>query len=319
MMREDVGLNFWLTQWNWQPSIILGTIGIIALYLYAVGPLRVKYRLGPPVSTSQAVMFLLGVNVIFLALFSAIDKLGDEYLFSAHMVQHLLLTIVGPPLMVAGLPAWLVTPLLKNPILARIARGLTYPLVAFLLYNVNFWLWHAPALYNATLTDEKLHILEHMTFIGLSVLYWWPVFSPLKEVLPRLSTGGRVLYIFLGGMPTVALGAGLTFSPPLYTPYIYAPRVWGLSPVMDQQLGGLIMWIPANIAYIVVVSVFFLRWMVANEAQQRIADAEMYDRLDAADNTSETDLTDEIDGSREESDDPAPSPQVCNVIRHITS
>lgn len=275
-MRPDVGLNFWLTQWNWEPSIILGTVAIIAFYLYAVGPLRVKYCLGEPVKTSQAVAFLLGVNSIFLVLFSPLDRLSDDYLFSAHMLQHLVLTMVGPPLMIVGTPDWLIKPLLRNRIILRVAKFLTYPFVAFTLFNIDLWLWHAPPLYDATLVNETLHIQEHMTFIVFSLIYWWPVFSPLKEGLPRLSIGGQILYIFLGGMPTVALGAGLTFAPPLYTPYIYAPRVWGISAAMDQQLGGLIMWVPANIAYIIVASVLFIRWMQAQETKQRAAEAELY-------------------------------------------
>ena len=276
-MRPDVGLNFWLTQWNWQPSILFGTIVVITLYLYAVGPLRVKYHLGEPIKTGQAVAFFLGVNSIFLVLFSPLDKLGDKYLFSAHMLQHLVLTIVGPPLMIVGTPGWLIQPVLYNRLIFRVARFLTYPFVAFTLYNVDFWLWHAPVLYNATLVNETLHILEHMTFIVFSLIYWWPVFSPLKEGLPSLAFGGQILYIFLGGMPTVALGAGLTFASPLYIPYIYAPRVWGISPAMDQQLGGLIMWVPANLAYIVVVSVLFIRWMQAQDREQRAVEAELYD------------------------------------------
>ena len=87
-MSADEGLNFWLTQWNWQPTIIFGAIAAIYLYLYAVGPLRVKYHLGPPVKTSEVVAYVLGVNVIFLSLFSPLDKLGDTYLFSAHMGLH---------------------------------------------------------------------------------------------------------------------------------------------------------------------------------------------------------------------------------------
>ena len=121
------------------------------------------------------------------------------------------------------------------------------------------------------------HTPEHLTFIVSGVIYWWPVFGPSLEGLPRLSIGGQVLYIFLGGMPTVALGAGLTFAPPLYTPYIHAPRVWGLSPAADQQLGGLIMWVPANLAYIVVVSIIFIRWMQAQDAKQRAEEARRYE------------------------------------------
>ncbi len=292
-MRADVGLNFWLTQWNWQPSIIIGTIVVIGLYIYAVGPLRERYHLGKPVRTVRAVAFFLGVYFIFLALISPIDELGDYYLFSAHMVQHLFLTIVGPPLIVAGLPAWLLQPLLKKRILFSIGRFFTYPGIAFVIFNANFWLWHAPPLYDATLYDPTLHLLEHVSYIVTGVLYWWPVFSPLSEGWPRLSMGGQLLYIFLGGMPTILLGAGLTFTPPLYEPYIHAPRIWGLSPATDQQLGGLIMWVPANVSYIIVASVLFLRWMHAQDNKQRAEEAILYaeespsDREDAEDEQDE--------------------------------
>src|SRR5579883_1416398 len=126
-MLADVGLDadFWLRSWNWQPSIILGTIVVIGLYLYATGPLRERFFPQESLSVRQAILFLLGVNIIFLSLFSPLDALGDDYLFSAHMVQHLCLTIVGPPLLVAGTPAWLVQPLLRKPQLLRIGRFLT--------------------------------------------------------------------------------------------------------------------------------------------------------------------------------------------------
>ena len=209
---------------------------------------------------------------MFLALVSPLDELGDSYLFSAHMVQHLFLTIVGSPLLVLGTPGWLVEPLLRKPVVFRIARVLTFPALAFVLYNFDFWLWHVPILYNATLENQNIHILEHVTFIVFGVIYWWPVFSP-SALLPRLSMGGQVLYLFLSGMPTVALGAGLTFFPPLYAPYLAAPRIWGLSAATDQQLGGLIMWVPGNIVYILIASVLFIRWMQRQEAKQREQEA----------------------------------------------
>lgn len=275
-MQPDSGPGFWLTQWNWQPTIIIGTIMIMVLYLYAVGPLREKYHLAPDIKTSKVVVFLLGVYIIFFALFSPIDKLGDTYLFSAHMVQHLMLTIIGPPLMVIGMPAWLIEPLLRKAVLLRIGKFLVNPLITFFLFNVAFWIWHAPPLYNAALYDERLHILEHMIFIGTSLLYWWPIFSPMKKDLPRLQIGGQMLYIFLGGMPAVLLGAGLTFTEPLYAPYIHAPRIWGISPVFDQQLGGLIMWVPGNILFIVYASLLFIRWMQEQDARQRAHEARLY-------------------------------------------
>ena len=268
----DIGLDFWLTQWNWEPSIVIGTALVVGFYLYAVGALRRKYHLAESVKRGQVCSFLLGVSIMFLALVSPLDELGDSYLFSAHMVQHLCLTIVVPPLLLLGTPGWLVEPLLRKAMIFRIARVLTFPVVAFFLYNIDFWLWHAPPLYNATLENQGIHIFEHATFIVFGVIYWWPVFSP-SALLPRLSMGGQVLYLFLSGMPAVALGAGLTFLPPLYAPYLAAPRIWGLTAATDQQLGGLIMWIPGNIFYIVIASILFISWMQGQEAKQREEEA----------------------------------------------
>jgi putative membrane protein len=268
----DIGLDFWLTQWNWEPSIVIGMVLVVGFYLYAVGPLRRRYHLAESVKRGQVFSFLLGVSIMFLALVSPLDELGDSYLFSAHMVQHLCLTIVVPPLLLLGTPGWLVEPLLRKAMIFRIVRVLTFPVVAFFLYNIDFWLWHAPPLYNATLENQGIHIFEHVTFIVFGVIYWWPVFSP-SALLPRLSMGGQVLYLFLSGMPTVALGAGLTFLPPLYAPYLAAPRIWGLTAATDQQLGGLIMWIPGNIFYIAIASILFINWMQGQEAKQREQEA----------------------------------------------
>ena len=278
----NIGLDFWLTQWNWEPSILIGTVLITGLYLYAIGPLRKRYFPEEPVKTGQTVSFLLGVFFMFLSLVSPLDELGDSYLFSAHMVQHLVLTMIGPPLLVIGTPGWFIKPLVRNKIAFRVAKALTYPAVAFVLYNVDFWLWHAPPLYNATLENQNIHILEHLTFIVFGILNWWPIFSQSKD-LPRLSIGGQILYLFLSGMPSVLLGAGLTFSPPLYAPYIAAPRVWGISAATDQQLGGLIMWVPVSISYIVVMSVLFIRWMQQQEAKQLAEEREAYEKQEAED------------------------------------
>ena len=274
----DIGLSFWLTQWNWEPSIVVGTALIVGLYLYALNSLRKRYYPAERVKTGQTVAFLLGMFIMFLALVSPLDELGDGYLFSAHMLQHLCLTMVGPPLLLVGTPAWMLKPLLHNRALFLIAKFFTYPAIAFFLFNADFWLWHVPPLYNATLENQFIHILEHLTFIIFGVLNWWPIYSPLEEGLPRLSLGGRILYLFLSGMPMVALGAGLTFAPPLYAPYLAAPRIWGLSAATDQQLGGLIMWVPVNLAYIVMVSIIFIRWMQKQEAKQTQEEVE----LDAA-------------------------------------
>ena len=279
---EEIGLDFWLTQWNLEPSIIIGTVLITGLYLYAIGPLRKRRFPDEPIITGQTIAFLSGMLIMFLALVSPLDELGDSYLFSAHMVQHLCLTIIGPPLLLLGTPEWMVKPALSNKVIFQVAKVLTYPVVAFALFNVDFWLWHAPPLYNATLENQNIHILEHLTFIIFGLCYWWPIFSPSKD-LPRLSFGGQILYLFLSSMPSVLLGAGLTFSSPLYAPYIVAPRIWGISAATDQQLGGLIMWVPVSIFYIVIMSVLFIRWMLQQEAKQQAKDAEAFANQEAED------------------------------------
>jgi cytochrome c oxidase assembly factor CtaG len=268
-----MNIPFWLTQWDWSPSILIGTALVIGLYVYAVEPLRKKYHLADEVKISQAVAFLLGVGIIFFALFSPIDYIGDHYLFSVHMVQHLLLSLVGPALMVIGTPAWLIKPLLRHPVFLKTAKIITWPYVAFTLLNADLFIWHAPALYDLTLANESVHLLEHLTYIVFGVIFWWPVFSPLEEGLPRLNIGGSILYLFFAGMPMTLLGAGLTFVPPLYAPYINAPRLWGLSAATDQQLGGLIMWIPIDLMYIVMMSGLFIRWLQKQEEKQRAEEA----------------------------------------------
>jgi len=269
----EVAPTFWLTQWNLDPSILIATALIMGIYLYAVGLLRRPYKLIDGVTRRQVIFFYLGVLVIFFALVSPLDAIGDRYLFSVHMVQHLFLTMVGAPLLLIGTPGVLLKPLIRPRPIFLLAKFLTHPFMAFFLFNADFWLWHIPALYDATLTHEGIHILEHITFIVFGVISWWPVFSPLSEDLPPLSTGGQVLYLFFSGMPVVALGAGLTFAGPLYAPYLEAPRLWGLSAATDQQLAGLSRWVPGNIIYIIIVSIIFIRWMQKQETTQRAEEA----------------------------------------------
>src|SRR5260370_10288838 len=110
--------------------------------------------------------------------------------------------MIGPTLIVIGTPGWFIKPLVRNKLAFRVAKALTYPAVAFVLYNVDFWLWHAPPLYNATLENQNIHILEHLTFIVFGILNWWPMFSQSKDV-PRLSIGGEGLCPVTTSIPSV--------------------------------------------------------------------------------------------------------------------
>lgn len=277
-MAANIDLTFWLTEWNLAPSLLLGAVLIIGLYCYALGPYHRRFYAHIPLKRWQTVAFFLGVAIMLLALISPLDDLGDDYLFSAHMLQHLCLTTFGPPLLLVGTPEWMIERLLNNRFLFRLLKVLTWAPLAFALYNADFLIWHIPSLYNATLENETTHIFEHLTFIALGIISWWPIFSPSSK-LPRLTLGGQILYIFLNGMPAVLLGAGLTFMQPLYAPYLSDPLVWGISHAVDQQIGGLIMWVPVNLFYIVIMSVLFLQWMQRQE-QKQIESERLGDLLD---------------------------------------
>jgi len=258
-----------LTEWNLDPSIFLGTALLGGVYLYGVGPLRRRYGWAPEVKRRQVVAFLVGTSIMFLALVSPLDELGDEYLFSAHMVQHLLITVIAPPLWLLGTPGWLLQPLLKQPIIKRSLQILTKPPVAFFLFNGIFALWHLPVLYNLTLTNENIHILEHLMFMSTAVLNWWPILSPLPDELPRLPYGSQILYLFANCQVMVGLGALLLFiGQPLYIPYLAAPRLFGLSAADDQTVGALIMWIPGTIVYLIVMTFAFYSWFEQHEGEE---------------------------------------------------
>lgn len=265
--------NLWLA-WTLDPVLLLGLAAIIGGYFYAIGPARRRWRLGEAPSRAQIAWFVAGWLTLLVALLSPLDTLGDEYLFSAHMIQHMLIAAVAPPMLLLGIPAWLAELPLRGQVMRTAARWLANPIVAFGAFQADIWLWHAPALYDLTLESAALHIIEHLTFLLLGIIYWLPILSP-TPLIPRISRGFAILYLFVGCQPMVALGALLTFSSaPLYTPYVEAARVWGLSPLADQQLGGLIMWLPTNIPYLIALSAVFFVWVNERDRAERLAAGE---------------------------------------------
>ena len=249
------------------PSVLFGCLLFAAAYLAAIGPLRRRYAWGPPVERLRVAAFLSGTAVLFVALNGPLHDLSDNYLFSAHMVQHMLLTLAFPPLVLAGIPAWLVRPVLRRPTGNAVARALTHPATAFTVYNAVFIGWHFPRAYNLALEEHPVHIVQHLMFIGAAVLMWWPLVSPVPE-LARLSSPLKLLYIFAYGLPMSVVAAFVTLSSsPLYAWYEAAPRVFGLSALEDQQMGGAIMWVPGMLIYWVAMTVVFLRWAGREERE----------------------------------------------------
>jgi putative membrane protein len=167
------------------------------------------------------------------------------------MVQHLLLTLVAPPLILLGIPNWMLSPLVRPRLIYYLAAWLTQPIVAFVAFNAAFAASHLPALYDLTLENHGAHIAEHLIFMATAVLMWWPVLSPMPE-LPRIAYPLQILYIFLQTLPGSAVGALITLSEtPLYQGYANAPRIIDISPLMDQQIGGALMWVGGSAYFLI--------------------------------------------------------------------
>lgn len=249
----QVGWTNWTIHW----STVIGLLVLAALYLW-----RARHA-APAPSGAQRLMFFAGLITVFVSLNGPLHDLSDYYLFSAHMVQHLLLTLVVPPLFIAGLTGVMLRPLLGVSALGAIVRILTRPIACFAIFNVTLMVWHLPPVYNSALAYHWVHILQHLMFMGAAVLMWWPILSPLPE-LPRLSYPGQMLYCFLLSIPMSIVSVYIVYSQAvLYPAYASAPRVWGISPLDDQLIGGLIMWIPGGLFLFGVASVVFFRWAAA--------------------------------------------------------
>jgi putative membrane protein len=243
-------------------SILVGCLYLIGIYLLAVGPAREKYGWSTvPASPWRKTAYLAAVAIIFFALNGPLHTLSDEYLFSAHMVQHMLLMLVMPPIILLGIPPWLISAALKRPRIYRAGRFLTHPVVAYTLYNVVFIGWHLPPMYNWALVNHDIHIVQHLMFMAVAVMMWWPVVNPVPE-LERIPSGPLLMmYVFAFGIPSTAVSAFIALSDKvLYPWYALAPRITVLSPLDDQRLGGLIMWIPGMLIFWVGITAVFFRW-----------------------------------------------------------
>jgi putative membrane protein len=260
--------DFSWTRFPVHASVLIGSGALLIAYFYAIGPLRRRHALADRADPVQTLFFVAGMAVLFLSLNGPIHELSDYYLFSAHMVQHLLLTLIMPPLLLIGTPAWLIRPLLRGRAALATARTLTSPLVAFGIYNIVFAGWHLPQFYNWALESHDVHIVQHLMFIASALLVWWPVVDPVPE-LQRLTSPVRMLYLFALGVPMSVVSALITLSEDvLYAWYNDAPRIFDLSALDDQQVGGLIMWVPGMMVYWIAITILFFRWSRKEERDE---------------------------------------------------
>jgi putative membrane protein len=243
----------------------------LAAFFYARG-LRALWRRagrGRGVPLRHALAFAAGWGFAAAALLTPLDAWADR-LFAAHMVQHELLMALAAPLLVLGRPlavwAWAVPPAgrralpaaVRLPGLQQVWSVLAAPLPAFVLHAAVVWAWHAPTLFEAALHSRAIHTLQHVTFLGSALLFWWNALAAES----RVARGTAVILLFATMLHTGVLGALLTFSPTVWYPtYRETAGAFGLDPLADQQLGGLLMWVPGGASYVVAALFVAARWL----------------------------------------------------------
>jgi putative membrane protein len=262
------GGTFSWSEWKLYPSFMVGWLLFFGAYLLVVGPLRGRFPGSSPVHPARIGAFVLAMLLMLVGLQGPLHELSDLFLFSAHMVQHLLVMVVMPPFLLAGIPDWALRPLVRIRPVERLARWLTLPLVAFGLINVVFLAWHFPAPYDLMMRDHGVHVAMHLMIMATGVVMWWPVMSPLPE-LPRIAPPLQMIYLFVLGVPMMIAAAMITFSDTaLYQWYIEAPRIGPLSAIDDQRLGGLIMWVPGGLTLWLSITFVYFRWTNSEEREE---------------------------------------------------
>lgn len=246
-----------LTAWDLEPSIVAGCVALVAAQLAIArwDPRRMSFR------------FVLSIAVLALALVSPLDALSDGYLFTAHMLQHLLLVLVVPPLMLSGLqPEW-VRRALRVRAIAAVERALSRLPVAWVIGVGTLAVWHLPRLYNAALADEDVHVLEHLCFLASATIFWWPIYTSVPERRPRLVAA--LVYVLTGAYANAIIGLALFAAPiGIYPAYLHPEdplhilamiRVgWGFTAAEDQRFGGALMTLGGSFPF--AVATYWVLW-----------------------------------------------------------
>lgn len=261
--------------WPFEPWLLALLATSAALYAIGVGRLWRRAGIGHGVRVTQACAFACGWLAMAIALASPLDPLG-EHLFSMHMLQHELLMLLAAPLLVVARPlaawAWALPPRAR-PVVGSALRGhrwrrawaaIRSPMGAWLLHAAALWGWHAPALFSLALRDPLVHALQHASFLGTALLFWWAALGSNASAPAR--RGAALLSLFTTMVHSTVLGALITLSPaPWYPAYVPTSAALGADALLDQQLGGLLMWVPGGLVYLGVGLWLASRWLVADD------------------------------------------------------
>ena len=238
---------------------------IVAAYLIACR--RHEGDTGEATPARRKRFFLIGIGVLVVGASWPIHDLAERYLYSVHMTQHILFTLVAPPMLIAGMPAWLLRRFLGPRPVAAVFRVLTKPLVALLLFNGVLLFTHWPEIVTISVRSEWLHFGLHVLLVASALVMWWPVMSPLPE-FPALPAPGQMLYLFLQSLAPTIPASFLTFGDhPLYHVYVAFPRIWGMSALTDQLIAGLIMKLIGGAILWGFIATIFFRWYAREHDQ----------------------------------------------------
>lgn len=263
------------------PEVYLLVAFLVGAYVYMVrniGPHAVPTGT-PVVTTRQKVAFVASMVVLFVASTWPVHQIGEDYLYSMHMIQHFALSYVLPPLVLLATPEWLLRALIGEARGYRVVRFFARPVVAGVIFNLMVMILHIPGVVNASVTNAALHFALHLFVVLAAVLMWMPVVGPLPEL--QMGAGGKMIYLFLQSVVPTIPAAWLSFADGVvYRHYGLQPvRVWGMSPLDDQQLAAVIMKIFGGMYLWTIVIVMFFRRFSADDGhtvrRRRIPDAEI--------------------------------------------
>jgi cytochrome c oxidase assembly factor CtaG len=256
--------------WHWSPIALIGLVVLCLLYAFGIRQARKGNVQGTPLQKRRIVAFIVAVVVMAVVFLTPIDTIARTQLFFAHMVQAVTLTTVCAPLLLYACPAWLLRPLLNQPLVQPVARALTQPVIASIIFNINFLAWHAPGLYHFALVHGTVYHVALLSFLLTSLLNWWPLIGPVRE-FHKMTYPMQMLYAFLDGQPVDIFAFLVVFSGVVFYPYYPAPPPLGISSFADQAVGGALLLIP-GLVDLVVMSPLFFRWLAQIEQKAKIED-----------------------------------------------
>ena len=258
-------------QIHWLPDpLVLAPVAVlVAVYVRRFRRARAEEG-GRGAGAGQALAFAAATIALLLALASPLDSLGEDYLFSAHMLQHVLLGDIAPVLLLLSLSRVIMRPATRR--LVRVERALgpfASPWTGIALWLGLMYLWHVPAMYDAALESPVVHLVEHASFFAAGIAVWWPLVQPVPMRRP-LTGLWTVAYIGVAKFGLAALGLYLTWSNNLlYEHYAEVPRVWGLSAIDDQNAGGAIMMVEQSLTFVIALVVLFAGMLVQSEKDEQ--------------------------------------------------